>query len=245
MATSAAGVLAAKTPSVSAAAAGWRGDGRELERDWDAYKTSRSCTTGGPPPSRRHRRSRSATGTPSSAVVTAEPAAAAGLVGLWRRGSPRQLVSSLQRTGSSSGSCGTANAGGVTAEHGGKNQISCYDKDDPDAASSVCSADASTMAAMAMATSSYSCSCSCAVRRCGCGYCYPSNSSCSDATSSLFSLRDEEAVVGEATKTDEARWAMGSVGRFVAIAAVGLVLVAAIATAILELAWTTEAKPNS
>ncbi|KAF2933690.1 hypothetical protein DAI22_04g104900 [Oryza sativa Japonica Group] len=188
---------------------------RELEREWDAYKTSR-CS--GASRRRHHRRSRSGsgTGTPSSAViVAAEPADAPGshlLLGVRLGGSPRRLVSSLQRDGSSSS---TASAG-VTPERGR------YDGDDHhDAASSVSSVDAGAMAAMAAAASS--------------------NSSCSSAATSLFSLRDDElAVVGEAAKTGgTATPATGSIGRFVAaIAAAGVVLLVAaiMAAAVLEFA---------
>uniref|UniRef100_A0A0E0GZV6 Uncharacterized protein n=1 Tax=Oryza nivara TaxID=4536 RepID=A0A0E0GZV6_ORYNI len=185
---------------------------RELEREWDAYKTSR-CS--GASRRRHHRRSRSGsgTGTPSSAViVAAEPADAPGshlLLGVRLGGSPRRLVSSLQRDGSSSS---TASAG-VTPERGR------YDGDDHhDAASSVSSVDAGAMAAAAS-----------------------SNSSCSSAATSLFSLRDDKlAVVGEAAKTGgTATPATGSIGRFVAaIAAAGVVLLVAaiMAAAVLEFA---------
>uniref|UniRef100_A0A0E0JGH1 Uncharacterized protein n=1 Tax=Oryza punctata TaxID=4537 RepID=A0A0E0JGH1_ORYPU len=119
-----------------------------------AYRTSR-CS-GGPASRRHHRHSRSANGTPSSVVIVgAEPTNAPGslLLGLRLGGSPRQLVSSLQRTGSSN----TASAG-VTPERGDKNQIlRHYDEvDHDDVTSSVCSVDAGPMAAMAAASS---CSC--------------------------------------------------------------------------------------
>ncbi|KAG8064331.1 hypothetical protein GUJ93_ZPchr0004g38636 [Zizania palustris] len=206
---------------------------RELEREWDAYKTGR--TSGGRCPTSNRRRSRSATGTPSSAVVTAGSVDASAdlLLGLRLRGSPRQLVSSLQRT-VSSGSTGSA---GVTARlpRHSKNQIGRYDDS---SSSGVCSVDAAPMAAVAMSTS---CSCSSAVLRCGCGcgcrcgYCHSSTSSCSDGAASLFSL-GEQAVAGEATKTAEARWPRGSLGRLVAIAVVGATVVAVIVTASLEFA---------
>uniref|UniRef100_J3LX87 Uncharacterized protein n=1 Tax=Oryza brachyantha TaxID=4533 RepID=J3LX87_ORYBR len=197
---------------------------RELELDWDAYKTSR-----------RHRRSRSAsaTVTPSSAVVTAEHLdAPGGLLGLrLLPGSPKHLVSSLQRT-SSSGSR-TASAGATVEQV--KNQTCRYD--DVDAASIVSSVEAGPKAAAASCSCSCSCSCACAVPGCG----HSSNSSCSSAggATPLFWLGDEEAMGGKPSKTQEPRWAAtDSVGRFVAIAAVGVVvvLVAAMTTAILELA---------
>jgi hypothetical protein len=140
---------------------------------------------------------------------------------------PRKLLSSLQQAGSSGASASDA---GVTIDGVDKIQARRCEED----ASSVCSVDAAAVAAVA---SSWSCSCECTIPHCPCGCCCDYSSSCSGSTTatSLFSL-GEDAVAGEMRKTEAGRSAAaaGRVGRFAAVAVVGLAVLGAMAAAVME-----------
>ncbi|CAM0904908.1 unnamed protein product [Alopecurus aequalis] len=199
----------------------------DLEQYWIGYKTSRSAL--------RHRRSRSDSticATPSSDVVTGSGPGTPDLLFPILLGcsptTPRKLLSSLQQTGSSGAS---ASDTGFTVDRGGKIRARRYEED----ASSVCSVDAAPVAAVA---SLCSCSCECTIPHCPCGCCcdYSSSSLCSGSTAatSLFSLGGD-AVAGEMRKSEVGRSSAGTVGRFAALAFVGVAVLGAMAAVVMVL----------
>ncbi|TVU13999.1 hypothetical protein EJB05_37440, partial [Eragrostis curvula] len=186
---------------------------RDLERDWDTYKTSRRSGA-----SRHHRRSRSATATPSTAVTEAAPD---DDLYAFLRCSPRRLVYSLQQDASDGGGGGSSSAGAVTVvEQGSGDQRRRHLHEE----------DASSVCFVVEAGHSMSSASSCSSRPCQCAVLFRGYSTSTATTESSFSLAAGDVIVAEhARKADEGRWMRGgTAGWFFAIAVVvlGVIIVA-------------------